>query len=172
MYKTFPKLNPLILAAAFTGFLILIGSGLKFGPSTAPNVTFTTITGKKIALKALRGKPVIVTFWATDCTPCVKEIPHLIELYRRHHDLGLEIIAVAMVYDPPSHVVSMTRDQRLPYDVVLDLSAGHARAFDDVNLTPTTFVIGPEGNIVEHTIGAFDPAKMNALIELILKRKG
>ena len=45
--------------------------------SKAPDVTFTTITGKKIALKELRGKPVIVTFWATDCPACLKEIPAL-----------------------------------------------------------------------------------------------
>src|SRR5512137_1942547 len=64
-----------------------------------PNVTFSTITGKKINLKELSGKPVIVTFWATDCPACIKEIPDLIDLYKQYHKQGLEIIAVAMYYD-------------------------------------------------------------------------
>ena len=102
------------------------------GGAPAPDVTFTTITGKQIDLKMLQGRPVIVTFWATDCPSCIKEIPHLIELYNRYHPQGLEIIAVAMYYDPPSHVVAMTRDKRVPYDVALDLKAEHAKAFGDV----------------------------------------
>ncbi|MGZ4982242.1 MAG: peroxiredoxin family protein, partial [Methylobacter sp.] len=68
--------------------------------TSAPDVTFTTITGQKIALKDFRGKPVIVTFWATDCPSCIQEIPDLIDLYTQYHAAGLEMIAVAMYYDP------------------------------------------------------------------------
>jgi len=67
----------------------------------APEVTFTTITGKQVALREWRGKPAIVTFWATDCPTCMLEIPHLIDLYRQFHPQGLEMVAVAMAYDPP-----------------------------------------------------------------------
>ncbi|MCK5121992.1 MAG: TlpA family protein disulfide reductase, partial [Methylococcales bacterium] len=95
----------------------------------APAASFTSITGKKIELAQLQGKPVIITFWATDCPGCIKEIPHLIELYQQFHPKGLEIIAVAMYYDPPSHVVAMTKAKQLPYHVALDLKAEHANAF-------------------------------------------
>jgi peroxiredoxin len=135
----------------------------------APDVTFTNITGKKIALKDLRGKTVIVTFWATDCPGCIKEIPVLIDLYRQFHKQGLEIIAVAMYYDPPNHVVTMTEDQQLPYDVALDLKAEHALAFGDVQLIPSTFLIGPDGLIDLKITGAFDPAKMKTRIETLTK---
>jgi peroxiredoxin len=131
----------------------------------APDVTFTTITGKKIALKELRGKPVIVTFWATDCPSCIKEIPHLIDLYTQYHQQGLEIIAVAMYYDPPNHVVTMTGDQQLPYHVALDLKAEIAHAFGDVQLIPSTFLITPDGLIVLKKTGAFDPAEIKTRIE-------
>jgi peroxiredoxin len=133
----------------------------------APDVTFTTITGKKIALKDLRGKPVIVTFWATDCPACIKEIPHLIDLYTQFHKRGLEIIAVAMYYDPPNHVVTMTEDLQLPYDVTLDLKVEHAHAFGDVQLTPSTFLINPDGLIAFKKTGAFDPAEMKTRLETL-----
>jgi peroxiredoxin len=122
----------------------------------APEVTFTTITGKKIALREWRGKPAIVAFWATDCPSCMLEIPHLVGLYRQFHDHGLEMIAVAMAYDPPNHVVAMTQDRQLPYDVALDLNSAHALAFGDVQFTPTTFLITPEGKIAERSVGVFD----------------
>ncbi|CAA9889342.1 Peroxiredoxin [Candidatus Methylobacter favarea] len=154
-------------------FLLLISTALWIGFSklftSTPRVTFTTITGKKISLNDLRGKPVIVTFWATDCPGCIREIPHLIDLYSRYHALGLEIIAVAMYYDPPSHVVAMSRDQQLPYDVALDLKSEHARAFGDVRLTPTTFLIASDGSIALQKIGAFEPADMKTRIEKLLK---
>jgi len=135
----------------------------------APGVTFTTITGKKIALKNLRGKPVVVTFWATDCPACIKEIPHLIDLYTQYHKQGLEIIAVAMYYDPPNHVVTITEDQQLPYNIALDLKAEHAHAFGDVQLIPSTFLISPDGLIDLKKTGAFDPAEMKTRIETLIK---
>ncbi len=135
----------------------------------APDVTFTTITGKKIAMKELRGKPVIVTFWATDCPACIKEIPHLIDLYTQYHRQGLEIIAVAMYYDPPNHVVTMTKDQQLPYHVVLDLTAELAHTFGSVQLTPSTFLISPDGIFAIKKTGTFDPEKMKSRIEPLLK---
>jgi peroxiredoxin len=136
---------------------------------TAPDVTFNIITGKKITLKELRGKPVIVTFWATDCPACINEIPYLIDLYKKYHKQGLEIIAVAMYYDPPNHVVTMTEDLQLPYNVALDLKAELANAFGDVQFTPGTFLITPDGLIALKKTGAFDPSEMKTRIETLLK---
>lgn len=138
--------------------LVVIVSALINSVSTnaAPDVIFSTITGKKIALRDLRGKPIIVTFWATDCASCIKEIPHLIELYRQYHEQGLEIIAVAMAYDPPNRVIDMTHAQQLPYHVALDMQAENAHAFGDVSLTPTTFLIAPDGSIALQKTGLFD----------------
>ena len=135
----------------------------------SPDVTFTTITGKKIALKDLRGKPVIVTFWATDCPGCIKEIPDLIDLYTQYHKQGLEIIAVAMYYDPPNHVITLTEVLQLPYNVALDLNAEFAHAFSDVQLTPSTFLIGPDGLIALKITGAFNLAEMKNRIETFTK---
>lgn len=137
--------------------------------TSAPDVTFTTITGQKIALKDLRGKPVIVTFWATDCPACIEEIPDLIDLYTQYHASGLEMVAVAMAYDPPSHVVDMTKAKQLPYNVALDLKSEHAEAFGGIMFTPSTFLIAPDGSVVTKKIGLFDLASMKTNIESLLK---
>ncbi|MEQ1635144.1 MAG: TlpA disulfide reductase family protein [Methylococcales bacterium] len=150
------------------GILILgtlLGLWQRNQPEIAPVVMFTTITGEQLTLTELRGKPVLVTFWATDCAICVKEIPHLIDLYRRYHARGLEIIAVAMYYDLPSHVVEMTQQKQIPYRVALDLKADHARAFGNVQLTPSTFLIGSNGLIIKKFIGAFNLPDLQNRIE-------
>jgi peroxiredoxin len=154
----------------FTLLLLLLFSiGCSQTITSAPDVTFTTITGQKIALKDLRGKPVIVTFWATDCPSCIQEIPDLIDIYNQYHAAGLEMIAVAMYYDPPNHVVDMTNAKQLPYPVALDLNSEHAEAFGGIMFTPSTFLIAPDGSVVKKEIGLFDVAKMKTIIESLLK---
>lgn len=131
---------------------------------TVPDSVFTTITGAKTDLKTLRGKPVLITFWATDCPSCISEIPHLSSLYQKFHHRGLELFAIAMYYDPPSHVVNMVQLKQLPYPVVLDLTAKHAQAFGNVQLTPTTFLVAPDGAIAQQITGQIDLADMQARI--------
>lgn len=169
MYERFLKLKYIGLAL-FMASILWLGSRVHEADRiVAPDVTFATITGNKIALKELRGKPVIVTFWATDCPACIEEMPHLLDFYRQYHERGLEMIAVAMYYDPPSHVVSMTHAKQLTYHVALDTTAGLAQAFGDVKLTPTTFLISPDGKIDGHNIGAIDTEKMKTRLETLLK---
>lgn len=141
-------------------FLWLGPSGLQ----KAPDITFTTLDGEKIELKSLRGKPTLVTFWATSCPGCIKEMPHLIELYHELHAKGLEIIGVAMPYDRPDHVIEMRKRKNIPYPIALDVNGEAVRAFGNVRLTPSSFLINPEGMIVKHKIGEMNMKKVHALI--------
>lgn len=134
-----------------------------------PDTVFTSITGAQITLKALQGKPVLVTFWATSCPSCVKEIPHLMALYQQYHPRGLEIIAIAMAYDPPDRVVGMVRTQKLPYRVVLDIKSEYARQFGRVWATPTTLLLDQKGEVAKRVIGVFSLEDMQAKIERLLK---
>ena len=155
----------------WTGLVLLLlvmgfGGSLFLKPTKiAPDVTFKTITGKQIPLKALKGKPVIVTFWATDCRSCIKEIPHLIALYQQFHQQGLEIIAVTMAYNPPNLVVDMAEARQIPYHVALDLRSRLAKAFGGVSLIPHTFLISPDGRIALNQLGLFDLEKIKKQIE-------
>ena len=135
-----------------------------------PDTAFTAITGEKISLKSLQGKPVLITFWATSCGSCIKEIPHLVALYKQFHPQGFEIIAIAMTYDPPDRVVAMTKELKLPYPIVLDLKADHAKAFGRIWATPTTLLLSPDGKIAKRIVGAFDLVDMQTRIINLLGR--
>lgn len=136
---------------------------------SVPDLTFVTITGKKIVLKELKGKPVIVSFWSIDCTGCLKEIPHLISLYEQYHKRGLEIIAIPLPYNPPNLVVELSKEHNVPYNVVLDLKGDYAIAFGGIEFTPSTFLISPDGKIISRIIGVFDFENMKTTIETLLK---
>ena len=161
------KYNRLLLVAGIITGGILLGLWRPYTPIPAPSETFETISGQPIQLSSLIGKPVLITFWATDCPACVREIPHLIDLYQQYHAKGLEIIAVSMYYDIPSHVVEMTRMKQIPYPVTLDISAQHAKAFGQVMLTPTTFLIDAKGIILDKFIGKL-PNTIASQIEHLL----
>lgn len=153
----------LILVGAL-GYLWLTPEGMK----QAPAVTLRTLDGAQVDLAALRGAPLLVTFWATSCTGCVKEIPHLIELHEEFSPQGFKVIGIAMSYDPPNHVIAMREARKIPYTIALDIDDSAARAFGDVRLTPTTFLIAPDGRIVRQKIGEFDMDDMRGQIRAML----
>ena len=165
----FRSVRLIFLAPALLVLITFSIAKLNWTTNPISEVTFTTITGKKIPLKDLKGKPVIVTFWATDCPECLKEIPILIDLYKKYHTKGLEIIAIAMHYDPPNLVINLSEALKLPYDVALDLTRETATAFGNIELTPSTFLIGPDSFINVKKVGAFDPVEIKTRIEILLK---
>jgi len=156
--------KPLLIAVA-----VLAVAGALFYAVTdkprAPEATFTTLEGQPIALSALRGKVVLINFWATSCPGCIKEMPGMVETYNTYKDRGFEIIAVAMSYDPPNYVASFVKTRQLPFPVALDVNGEHAQAFGNVQLTPTTFIIGKDGSILEQKLGELDFVKLNALLD-------
>lgn len=161
-----------IAIAAFVSLLLAALALLWFAPAglrAAPDISLVTLTGEKIALRDLRGQPVLVTFWATTCPGCIKEIPHLVELHEELAPKGLRIIGVAMSYDPPNQVMNLVNKRELPYTIALDLDGSAAKAFDDVRLTPSSFLIAPDGRIVKHKIGEMD---MQAVKNRILAMLG
>lgn len=141
------------------------------GAQRAPDVNLQLIDGKKLQLSSLKGKPVLITFWATSCPGCIKEMPHLVELYHELHKEGLEIIGIAMPYDRPDYVMEMVKRKNLPYPIAFDLKGEAIRAFGDVSLTPTTFLIDDTGKIVKKKIGEMKMDVWKKRIELILNQK-
>jgi peroxiredoxin len=134
----------------------------------APDVTFASLTGEKITMQSLRGKVVMVNFWATSCTTCVKEMPEMVQTYNKYKEKGLEFVAVAMSYDPPNYVLNYAQTRNLPFKVALDTQGDVAKSFDDVKLTPTTYVIDKNGNIIKRYVGEPDFAALHQLLEKAL----
>ncbi len=148
-----------LFAVALLGalaWLWLAPAGLR----DSPDISVLSIDGRKLNLADYRGKPLLVTFWATTCPGCIKEMPHLIDLYRELAPQGLEIIAIAMDYDPPNHVLAMRDARNIPYPIALDIQADAARAFGNVRLTPTSFLIAPDGHIVYQKVGAMSMPRL------------
>jgi len=140
------------------------------GIARAPDITFTTLQGDKLSLTALRGQPVLVTFWASTCSSCIREMPYLIALYNELAPGGLEVIGIAMAYDPPNRVIELSKAKQIPYPLALDINSAAARAFDDVSVTPSTFLIAPDGQVVLQESGALDTQKIRGLVLDMLAR--
>jgi peroxiredoxin len=105
---------------------------------------------------------VLVDFWATTCPGCVREMPGLMALHREFAPRGFTVIGIAMDYDPPDQVRRMAADRGIPYPVVLDTGGAAARAFGGVMLTPTHFLVAPDGRIAMQVIGEIDFAAVRA----------
>ncbi len=130
-----------------------------------------TIAGESIPLASLRGKVVLVNFWATDCPVCIREMPQLTETHKKFQTRHYETVAVAMWHDPPIRVVGYAEKNALPFKVAFDPVGELARAFGDLTLTPTTFVIDRRGDIVYRTVGAPDFKKLHELLDKKLGEK-
>jgi peroxiredoxin len=134
----------------------------------APESSFVLLDGSTLSAKQLQGKVALVNFWATSCTTCVAEMPELVATYMQYKDKGYETLAVAMSYDPPSYVVNFAQTRQLPFKVAIDNTGSVARAWGDVKLTPTTFLINKRGEIVKRYVGTPNFAELHQLIEKLL----
>lgn len=158
-----------LIPAAILALLVFLGLSLS-NKTQAPTVTFTTIDGKKISMADLKGKVVLVNFWATDCPGCIKEMPDLIKTYNDYKTKGFEIISVAMPYDPPAQVLNYTRQKALPFPVMHDGFSEITQAFGGVNLTPTAFIFDKQGKRLQRTIGELDFPKLHQLLNIELAK--
>jgi peroxiredoxin len=141
------------------------------GASNAPESTFVLLDGSKQTTAQLKGRVTLVNFWATSCTTCVAEMPQVIATYNKFHSQGFDTVAVAMSYDPPSYVVNFTETRKLPFKVAIDNTGAVAKAWGDVKLTPTTYIVNKRGEIVKRYVGAPDFEALHALIVQLLAEK-
>ena len=158
----------LIVAVAVMAIATGAGVALLTRQPPAPEVRFVTLDGQNFATSDLRGKVVLVNFWATSCVACVEEMPKMVEAWRKFSPRGYEMVAVAMSYDHPNLVADFTQKRALPFKVALDTDGAVARGFGDVSVTPTTFLLDRRGRIVKHYVGEPDWNEFHALVERIL----
>ncbi len=133
-----------------------------------PDISLNFIDGRKIEFNDFKGKPLLVTFWSTTCSTCIKEMPHLIELYNELNKDGFEIIAIAMPYDQPNRVIELSEKKGVTYPVALDIEGLAMRAFGGVSVTPTSFLIDSLGNIVEQKTGEINIKHLRIKIKELL----
>lgn len=159
------KVHILIGAMAFGLSLAVY---LSLGSSTAPQSTFVLLDGSSKKTSDFVGKVALVNFWATSCTTCVAEMPMIVRTHEKYAPRGYETVAIAMSYDPPAYVVNFAQTRKLPFLVAIDNTGTVAKAWGDVNVTPTTYLVNKRGEIVKRYVGQPDFGELHKLIEKLL----
>ena len=153
-----------LLAVVVIAAAVYLGTGR----TTAPASSFVLLDGSTRTTADLKGRVTLVNFWATSCVTCVAEMPEIIATHEKYKARGYQTLAVAMSYDPPAYVVNFAQTRKLPFEVAIDNTGLAAKAWGDVQLTPTTFVVDKRGEIVKRFVGAPDFAELHQLIEKLL----
>jgi thiol-disulfide isomerase/thioredoxin len=125
-------------------------------PVEVPPFSVTDLTGRAITSASLRGKVVIVNFWATWCPPCRAEIPDLIALQNKYRD-QLVVIGISEDEGPIGEVQAFVAEHKVNYPVVMT-TPELRRIFRGVVALPTTFVIDREGKIAQKHVGLLNAA--------------
>lgn len=122
--------------------------------------TLNDLTGKSWTLSALKGKVVIVNFWATWCPPCRKEMPDLNALYEKYKDRGLVILAISD--EEESKVKPFIDEHKYRYPILLDHGSAHKTY--QVDGIPKNFIYNREGKMVAQSI---DMRTMGQFMEML-----
>ena len=155
----------LIGLASFCAAIALWGCS---GAQTAPDSAFILLDGSRHTTADFKGKVTLVNFWATSCVTCIAEMPQITATHNKYKAKGYDTLAVAMSYDPPSYVVNYAQTRALPFKVAIDNTGAVAKAWGDVQLTPTTYLVNKRGQIIKQYVGAPDFAALHQLIEKLL----
>ncbi|MBX3606727.1 MAG: TlpA family protein disulfide reductase [Piscinibacter sp.] len=160
------------VALTLTAAAIGLGAYLSFEhpgpPVPAPDIGYTRLDGSTSELSQLRGRVVLMNFWATSCAVCVREMPGIVATHERFRARGFETIAVAMSYDAPASVVQFAQSRRLPFDVAIDNTGAIARGFGGIEATPTTLLLNKRGQIVRRYVGEPDFAALHRVVDQLL----
>lgn len=169
MKKILPALVLAILAAAGGLALYrytLLAPAAPSASDRAPEISLQTLEGGTAKLSALRGKLVLINFWATWCAPCLKEIPLLVEMQDRYAERGLRILGPAM--DDPEQVRAMQPRLRIQYPILIGESQipdAMDALGDTLGALPFSVLISADGYVLERKHGEFEAGELTRLIE-------
>ncbi len=155
-----------LLVTASLALLSAVASASVVGQA-APALTFKDLAGKDVSLAALKGKVVVVDFWATWCGPCRMEIPGYIEMQKKYGKDGVVIVGVSLDQKGPKHVQKFVEQNAMNYTVVMGDNAA-VEAFGGFNSIPTTFLIGRDGKILHEKSGAMAHEQYEAILKKAL----
>ena len=146
--------------------LLVIGAFwlMKSSPVPAPEITLNYTDGTRKTLADYRGQPVLLNFWSVNCPICLKDMPHLSDIYQAMQERKVQVIGVSIPQDPPPAVLALLEKMQPAYPTALDVHGEISQGFGNITVTPTTFVIDRKGMIVQKTQGAIDPVRLKAIL--------
>jgi peroxiredoxin len=162
------RFRTLLAVAALAAVPVVAGLAGCSERSAAPTFQYVKLDGQAADTASLKGKVVLVNFWATSCTTCVHEMPQIVATHQMFKDKGFETVAVAMSYDAPAYVSNFAESRHLPFDVAIDNTGAIASKFGDIRLTPTTILIDKHGDVVKRYVGEPNFDDLHALIGKLL----
>jgi cytochrome c biogenesis protein CcmG/thiol:disulfide interchange protein DsbE len=155
--------------AKFVGIKVTVGA-LPVERKPAPTFMLPDADGRAVNLADLRGKVVIVNFWATWCGPCKVEIPWFIEFNERFHDRSFTVVGISMDEDGWKSVRPYLRQRGVSYPVVLG-SEQLANAYGGVEALPSTFLVDKTGKIAFAHSGLVSKATYEGEIMRLIAEK-
>ncbi len=118
----------------------------------APDFTLQSLDGKTIHLSDFRGKPVVLNFWATWCSPCKIEMPWFVDLQKQYGPAGVQFLGVAMDDASTKEIADFAESMKVNYPILIGKeSVGDA--YGGVQFLPETFYIDREGKVVDKAFG-------------------
>lgn len=134
-----------------------------------PRFSYPTLDGGTWSLEEQRGKIVLINFWATWCGPCREETPHLVRVYSRYRDQGVEIAGVSMDEDPEEVAPSFIRQYGVNYPILVPpIESPLTTAIQSI---PTTFLVDAQGRIARTWVGAVSEQTLSSAIQHLLAEK-
>jgi thiol-disulfide isomerase/thioredoxin len=135
--------------------------------SVAPDFSLEVLGGNTMRLSDLRGKAVMLNFWATWCGPCKIEMPWFVDLQKQYGSQGLQIVGVAMDDASKEDIAKFAKDMGVNYPILIGKEAV-GEQYGGVNALPETFLIGRDGKIVDRIIGLEGKAEIEESIKRAL----
>jgi peroxiredoxin len=138
--------------------------------SPAPRFSLKNLQGNTIRLADLKGKVVLLNFFATWCAPCREEIPDLVRLYNKFKDKGFEIVGIGLDIDGAAALGPFAKQFRIPYPILLG-TREVVMDYGEIKGVPTSFFIDRNGYIAEQFIGVRPAHVLEKTIAELLEQK-
>lgn len=137
-------------------------------PRPAPGIAVVTLAGELLSLDSLRGRVVLLDFWATWCVPCHKLMPALDELHAKWSERGFTVLGVSIDEDPAVVVPKFIKKKEIRYPIALDSAEHPAWYAYRVAAIPAMFLIDGDGQIVAEWRGDIDTKEVRQTVEQLL----